>query len=217
MDIVLLGGPGSGKGTQAKSLSEKLGIPHVSSGDIFRENLKKRTPLGIKADTYISKGQLVPDSVTIDMIRARLSEPDCETGFILDGFPRTVPQAEALNGILAERPGSPLVLLIKVAPEILLKRLSGRWICRNDGLVYHELFNPPQVAGKCDVCGGELYQRPDDRPEVQEARIEVYIEQTTPLIDFYRDRGELVEIDGEQDIEGVQAQILEAIDSFNKE
>lgn len=219
MNIVLLGGPGSGKGTQAQALSEKLDIPHVSSGDIFRENLSKETPLGKKAQTYIGDGKLVPDEITIAMIRDRLQQPDCADGFILDGFPRTIPQAEALEEIVAEGPQEHLLwpFFIRVSKDVLLKRLSGRWICPQDGTVYHELFNPPEVPGRCDICGEELYQRADDRPEVQERRIEVYFEQTMPLIEYYRERDMLVEIDGEQEIEEVRTDLLEAIRALDEE
>ncbi len=210
--LVLLGAPGAGKGTQARMLSEKWEIPQVSTGDIFRENLKNETDLGLLAKQYMEKGELVPDDVTIGMVRERLSRPDCARGAILDGFPRNIPQAEALDGILKEMGTSlKVVPYIKVSDEVLLARLSGRWICRQCGAVYHTLYNPPKVPGRCDICGGELYQRPDDRPEVAKNRLRVYFEQTAPLIRYYRGRGLLVEIDGEKEIEEVQAALEAAI------
>lgn len=212
MNIVLLGGPGSGKGTQAKALSEMLHVPHVASGDLFREHLKNQTSLGETAQAYISRGELVPDQVTIGMVRERLGLPDCQAGVILDGFPRTVPQAEALDGMLSEL-GRRLdvVAYIEVSLETLLKRLSGRLICAQCGFVYNLYFGPPKIAGRCDACGGSLEQRQDDRPEIQRHRIEVYWEQTVPLIDYYQRLGKLTRIDGEQDIAGVQGQLLTAI------
>ncbi len=214
--LVLLGAPGAGKGTQARMLSEKWGIPQVSTGDIFRGNLESETELGLLAKQYMEKGELVPDEVTIGMVQERLSHSDCARGAILDGFPRNIPQARALDDILKEK-GTSLrfVPYIKVSDEVLLARLSGRWICRQCGAVYHMLYNPPKVTGKCDICGGELYQRPDDRPEVAKNRLKVYFEQTAPLIEYYRQRGLLVEIDGEQEIEGVQVALEAAIKSHD--
>ncbi len=212
MNIVLLGAPGAGKGTQAERLAEYLGIPHVATGDLFREALRQGTPLGRQAQAYIDRGELVPDQVTIAMVEERLAQPDCEPGVILDGFPRTVEQARALDRVLAGHGRKvDLVLFIRVRPEELLRRLSGRWICRDCQGVYHTLFNPPKQPGVCDVCGGELYQRPDDRPEVQRHRVDVYLAQTAPLIEFYRERGLLQEIDGEQSIDEVQASMREAV------
>ena len=212
MFLVLLGAPGAGKGTQARLLAETLGLPHIASGDLFREAFAAKTPLGLKAQEYIGRGELVPDEVTIAMVAERLAQPDCADGAILDGFPRTIEQAEALDDILQQEGASvTLVPYIKVSTETLLLRLGGRWICRNCQAVYHVLYNPPKEPGKCDICGGELYQRSDDNTETHRRRIEVYLEQTAPLIEYYRDRGLLVEIDGELDIQGVQAQLLEAI------
>ena len=212
MNIVLLGGPGSGKGTQAEILVERLHLPHVASGDLFREHLQAQTALGRQAKVYIDRGELVPDSVTVAMVRERLAQSDCAAGVILDGFPRTIPQAEALQGALTERGKKlDLVAYIKVSQGTLLARLGGRWTCHNCAAVYHTLFKPPRVPGRCDVCGGQLYQREDDTPEVQKRRIAVYFEQTAPLIEYYRRRGSLVEIDGEQAIAGVEAQLLAAI------
>lgn len=212
MNIVLLGAPGAGKGTQAELLSEHLQIPHVASGDLFREALKGDTPLGREAKAYIDRGELVPDSVTIAMVRERLAAPDSERGVILDGFPRTVEQAGALDQILAERGHRlDLVIFIQVRPEVLLERLSGRWVCRDCQGVYHTLSNPPATTGVCDACGGRLYQRPDDRPETQGRRIEVYLKQTAPLIGYYRERGLLVEVNGDADISRVQQELQQAV------
>lgn len=212
MFLVLLGPPGVGKGTQAERLVEELELPHISSGELFREHIQAGTPLGKEARLYIDRGELVPDEVTIAMVADRLGRPDCAEGAILDGFPRTIEQAQALDGVLAERDAAvTLVPYINAATGTLLQRLGGRWTCRNCQVVYHVLFNPPSEPGVCDACGGELYQRPDDTPETHRKRIEVYQEQTAPLIDYYRKRGLLVEVDGELDIEGVYAELLAAI------
>jgi adenylate kinase len=210
--LVLLGGPGAGKGTQAERLAEALGIPQVSTGDLFRENLKKETELGLLAKGYMEGGELVPDEVTVGMVRVRLSQSDAGKGAILDGFPRTVAQAEALEGLLTDM-GTRLAVVpyIKVPEDVLLARLAGRWTCRACGAMYHQLFGPPKEAGVCDRCGGELYQRPDDTPETQKHRIEVYFEQTAPLIDFYRKKGLLVEVDGRPGIDEIQAELLNII------
>ena len=210
--IVLLGGPGAGKGTQAERLSDALRIPQVSTGDLFRDNLKGETELGLLAKGFMESGELVPDQVTVGMVRERLSRQDCARGAILDGFPRTVAQAEALDALLADL-GFELAAVpyIKVTEDVLLARLAGRWTCRACGAMYHQLFSPPQEAGMCDRCGGELYQRPDDTPETQKHRIEVYFEQTAPLINFYRDRGLLVEVDGQPGIDEIQAELLNIV------
>lgn len=210
--IILLGPPGAGKGTQAEVLAIKTGLAHVSSGDIFRENLKAQTELGKLAQGFMNRGELVPDDVTIAMIRERLKRPDCAAGAILDGFPRTPAQAEALSSTLSEINGKVCsVPYISVQPEELVNRLSGRWTCRGQGHIYHVLYNPPKVAGVCDVDGSELYQREDDQPATVEKRIRVYLEQTTPLIQYYRKVGLLVEVDGTQPIEGVTDQLLTAV------
>jgi adenylate kinase len=210
--IVLLGPPGAGKGTQAKVISETLGLVHVSSGDIFRENLKAQTDLGKLAQTYMNKGELVPDDVTIAMIKDRLSKPDCAKGALLDGFPRTPAQAVALDATLKVLGGKvQCVPLIAVAPEVLIERLSGRWSCRAQGHVYHAKYNPPKQAGICDVDGSELYQREDDQPATVERRIKVYVEQTAPLIEYYTKNNLLVEIDGTQAIEVVTEKMMSAI------
>ena len=212
MNIVLLGAPGAGKGTQAELLAGYLGIPHVATGDLFREALRGDTPLGRRAKEYMDRGELVPDSVTIAMVRERLAASDTANGVILDGFPRTIEQARALDEILAERGRKvDLVIFIRVRPEVLLERLSGRWVCRDCQGVYHTLLNPPATPGVCDACGGRLFQRPDDRPEVQKHRIEVYLAQTAPLVEYYRKRGLLVEVDGERGIAQVQEEIRDAV------
>lgn len=211
--IVLLGPPGAGKGTQAEVISEKTGLAHISSGDIFRENLKAQTELGKLAKGYIDRGALVPDDVTIAMIRDRLMKPDTKQGALLDGFPRTPVQAEALSEMLASWGGKvDVVPYIAVPPEVLVERLGGRWTCRAQGHVYHEKYNPPKEAGKCDIDGSELYQRDDDKPETVKNRIKVYFEQTAPLIEYYRNKGLLVEIDGTQPIDKVTEQMLKAIE-----
>lgn len=210
--VILLGAPGAGKGTQAELLRKKLNIPHIASGELFREAIGRGTELGILAKSYIDRGELVPDDVTIAMIMERLSRRDCEKGAILDGFPRNVRQAEAFEEALAEEGKAiSVVPYIKVSEETLLARLAGRWTCRDCGAVYHALFDPPREEGRCDECGGELHQRSDDTPETQRRRIEVYLSQTAPLIDYYRRRGLLKEIDGEGSIEEVQSELLRAI------
>ena len=211
--IVLLGPPGAGKGTQAKLIAEKQGLVHVSSGDLFREHLKGQTELGKKAQGYMNRGELVPDDVTIGMIRERLSQPDCQKGALLDGFPRTPVQADALNEMLKEfHRKVDVVPYISVPSEVLIQRLGGRWTCRLNGHVFHEKFNPPAQPGVCDFDGSELYQRDDDKPETVERRIKVYFEQTSPLIEYYRSRGLLVEIDGTLPIDEVTQQMLAAIE-----
>lgn len=210
--IVLLGPPGVGKGTQAKILSERSGLVHISSGDIFRENLKNETELGKLAQTYMSKGELVPDDVTIAMIKERLSRPDCKNGAILDGFPRTPAQAEALENMLHEFNGHvDMVPFIAADEDTLVERLSARWTCRAGGHIFNEKFNPEKERGKCDFDGSELYQRDDDQADTVKRRIDVYLEQTSPLISYYRDHGKLVEIDGMQPIEQVTEDLLHAL------
>jgi adenylate kinase len=210
--VVLLGPPASGKGTQAARLREELGLPHVASGDLFRENLKNQTELGLKARTYMDRGVLVPDDITIAMVMDRLSRPDCADGALLDGFPRTIAQAEALDEALAEQ-GHRIssVLNITVPDDVLVERVSGRRLCRTCGESYHVKFNPPQRPGLCDKDGGELYQREDDKPETVRERLKVYWEQTSPLIDYYRDQGVLVEIDGDQSIDAVTEDLRAAL------
>jgi adenylate kinase len=210
--IVLLGPPGAGKGTQAKLVSGKLNMPHISSGDIFRENLKNKTELGEMADSFISRGELVPDDVTVAMIKDRLSRPDCNRGALLDGFPRTAVQAEALDGMLPDLDGRVIAVpYIKVAEEILIERLTGRWTCPVCSRVYHEKFNPPKEVGVCDYDNAELYQRDDDKAETVTRRIRVYLEQTQPLIDYYQNKGVLLEINGAQSIDMVSVDLLAAL------
>lgn len=210
--VVLMGGPGAGKGTQAKRLEVRLGLPQVATGDLFRENLKNNTELGQLARTFMDRGELVPDEVTVAMVKDRLSRPDCANGALMDGFPRTIPQAEAFDELLQEFNAQvDVVPYIHLRPDLLLQRLAGRWTCKQCGHVYHELFNPPHQAGICDIDGSELYQRTDDTKETQKRRIEVYFESTAPLLDFYRERGLLVEIDGDQTIDQVQAALVDVI------
>lgn len=210
--IVLLGPPGVGKGTQAKILSERTGLAHISSGDLFRENLKNQTELGRLAQTYMSKGELVPDDVTIAMIRDRLNRPDCGAGAILDGFPRTPAQADALETMLKEFQGIvDAVPYITVSEDVIVDRLSGRWTCRANGHIFNEKFNPPKEAGKCDFDESELYQREDDKAETVIKRIQVYLDQTSPLIAYYREHGKLVEINGVQPIDVVTQAMMKAL------
>jgi adenylate kinase len=214
-DLVLFGAPGAGKGTQAELMNEWLPVPRVSSGDLFRYNLSNNTELGRLAKTFMDRGELVPDDVTVAMVRERLQRPDCATGVILDGFPRTVAQAEALDALLADMGRRvDAVLFIQVPRESLLRRLAGRWTCPTCGAVYHEVFNPERSKGICDVDGAKLFQRQDDTPETQARRIDVYQEQTAPLEQYYRDQSVLVDIDGEQDIAMVQAQIKAAVQAL---
>lgn len=212
MNLIMLGPPGAGKGTQAAMLAKRLGIPHVASGDLFREALQAKTELGLKAKSYMERGELVPDEVTIAMIRERLLQPDCDEGMILDGFPRTIEQAEALKGLLAEQ-GKTIeaALFIDAPEEELVRRLSSRWTCRTCQAVYNVISNPPREKGKCDVCGGELYQRIDDEPDTVRNRIRVYWDQTSPLIDYYRHEGLLTTIESEGGIDHVHEKILSAL------
>jgi adenylate kinase len=210
--IVLLGPPGAGKGTQAKIVAERFGLTHISSGDIFRENLKNQTELGKLADGYMERGELVPDDLTIAMIRERLSRPDCQEGALLDGFPRTPAQADALGKIIVDLDGRlTAVPYINVPSPVLIERLSGRWTCRAAGHVFHEKYNPPKQAGRCDFDGSELYQREDDKAETVANRIHVYLDQTQPLIDYYKEKGLLIEVDGSQSIENVTTELLAAL------
>ncbi|MBD7945059.1 MULTISPECIES: adenylate kinase [Psychrobacillus] len=208
MNIVLMGLPGAGKGTQADKIVEKYAIPHISTGDMFRAAIKEGTELGLKAKSFMDQGALVPDEVTIGIVRERLSKPDCDQGFLLDGFPRTVPQAEALDALLSDLGKSiEHVLNIQVEQEELIKRLTGRRICKECGTAYHLVFNPPAKDGVCDKDGGELYQRADDNPETVTNRLEVNMKQTQPLLDFYQNKGVLSNLDGQQDIKVVFADI----------
>jgi adenylate kinase len=210
--LILLGPPMSGKGTQAARLTELLGIPQISSGDLFRDNIKNQTPLGLKAKQYIDRGDLVPDEVTIGMVADRLNREDCVAGALLDGFPRTITQAEALDGILTELGASlSAVISVDVPEDTLVERASGRRICRSCGQSFNLMFNPPQKDGICDLDAGELYQREDDKPDTVRQRLMVYQAQTSPLIEFYRTRGILKEINGDQPIDDVGKDILAVI------
>jgi adenylate kinase len=210
--IVLLGPPGVGKGTQAKILSERTRLAHISSGDLFRENLKNQTELGKLAQTYMTRGELVPDDVTIGMIRDRLSRSDCKNGAILDGFPRTPTQADALESILEEFNGQvDAVPVIVVAENELIERLSNRWTCRASGHIFNGKTNPPKEVGKCDFDASDLYQRDDDTAATVKHRIQVYMNQSLPLISYYRERGKLVEIDGMRPIEEVTQALMDAL------
>ncbi len=208
MRLILLGAPGSGKGTQAERLAEAKGLVHISSGDLFRKAEKEGTELGKLAKSYMEKGLLVPDEVTIKMILERISEID--QGFMLDGFPRTLEQAQALDKAL-NKDGIDKAIYIDVSREELLRRLSGRWICKQCQAPYHMVSSPPKIAGRCDVCGGELYQRADDTRETAQKRLEVYFEQTAPLIDYYKESGRLLEVEGERSIEEVKENILKLL------
>ena len=209
MRIVLLGPPGAGKGTQAAIIIETYHVPHISTGDIFRKNFKEGTLLGLKAKKYMDQGYLVPDKLVVDLVNDRLTADDCKTGFLLDGFPRTVFQAEALESELNKNDISlNAVVNINVDSDLLLKRLTGRRICKSCGATYHIYFNSPKVEGICDQCGGELYQRDDDKEDTVKKRLEVYEEQTQPLIDYYSIKGMLVNIDGEGEIDKVSQDII---------
>ena len=210
--IVLLGPPGVGKGTQAKIVAETTGLPHISSGDLFRENIKNGTELGKMAESFMNKGELVPDDVTIGMIRDRLSRPDCKAGALLDGFPRTAVQAVALGKLLAEFGGQvSIVPYITASAATLVDRLSGRWTCKAQGHIFNEKSNPPRKPGICDLDGSELYQRDDDKAETVTRRIQVYFAQTAPLIEYYRERKLLSEINGARPIEQVSADLLAVV------
>jgi adenylate kinase len=215
MNIILFGPPGAGKGTQAKKMVDFYGIPQISTGDILRANVKEGTELGLAAKGYMDKGELVPDEVLIGIIKNRLKEQDCEKGFILDGYPRTIPQADALAVILNEidKPID-VVLNLEVPDEELIERISGRLICSNCGASYHRIFNPPKKAGICDICGGKLFQRADDKEEAVRNRLNVYKKQTEPLIDYYSKLGLLVTLDGTKDIDEVFEEIKAALAKF---
>lgn len=212
MYLILLGAPGAGKGTQADTLVRELELAHVASGDLFRQALGQGTELGLKAKSYMEKGMLVPDEITIQMVLERLSAPDCKSGAILDGFPRNLNQAEALDRALAAQAEAiDKVVYIRVSENELVRRLSGRWICRDCQMPYHAADSPPRVWGKCDKCGGELYQRADDIPETVRERLGVYFAETAPLIDYYSRAGKLLEVDGEGDAGEVGRRMLSVL------
>ncbi|MCQ6268424.1 adenylate kinase [Fictibacillus sp. WQ 8-8] len=217
MYLVLMGLPGAGKGTQAEQIVEQYGIPHISTGDMFRAAIKEGTPLGLKAKSYMDSGNLVPDDVTIGIVRERLAKDDCEKGFLLDGFPRTVAQAEALEEILRDLERQiDYVLNISVDTDKLMQRLTGRRVCPECGATYHVIFNPPKVDGKCDKDGTELIQRKDDNEETVRTRLEVNMEQSKPLLDFYKEKGYLKNIDGDQEINKVYNDINKLIGGLAK-
>jgi adenylate kinase len=210
--LILLGPPGTGKGTQAKIAAERLGLAHVASGDLFRENIRQGTELGKQAKAYMDKGDLVPDEITIGMLLDRIAQPDAQGGVLFDGFPRTLQQAEALDRALeASGKSVDLALHVTANDEEIVRRLTGRWICRNCGEIYHELTRPPKKPGVCDACGGELYQRDDDKPEVVRERLRL---QRPPeaLLEYYRSQGKLARVDGEQEVEAVTKDLLAAIE-----
>ena len=212
MKIIMLGAPGAGKGTQAKMIAEKCGIPHISTGDIFRANIKNGTELGAKAKEYMDKGLLVPDELVCDLVVDRIQQADCEKGYILDGFPRTIPQAEALeNALNAIEQKLDYAFDFDVPDENIINRMSGRRACVGCGATYHVLFNPTKVEGKCDVCGESLILRDDDKPETVKKRLDVYHTQTQPLIDFYTERKVLVEVDGTQSMDKVFDDIMKIL------
>jgi len=210
--IVFLGAPGAGKGTQAASVSQEMNLAHIASGDLFRQVLEQGTELGLRAKSYMEKGMLVPDEITIRMVLERISALDCKHGVILDGFPRNLEQAKALDkALLQQGRAIDKAVYIKVSEPELLNRLSGRWICRNCQTPYHATNSPPKVWGKCDNCGGELYQRADDIVETVKKRLEVYFAQTAPLIDYYQRAGKLLEVDGEGSVDEVVKRIITAV------
>lgn len=212
MKIVMLGAPGAGKGTQAKKIADRYHLPHISTGDIFRTNIKNGTELGMKAKAYMDKGNLVPDSLTLELVVDRLNQTDCKNGYVFDGFPRTIPQAEALTGALeAKGEKVDFAIDIEVPDEEIVKRMSGRRACLKCGATYHILFNAPKEKDICDRCGNELSMREDDRPSTVLNRLSIYHKQTQPLIDYYQEMGCLVQFDGTKDVEEVFNDILEVL------
>ncbi|MFZ7104431.1 MAG: adenylate kinase [Peptococcaceae bacterium] len=212
MRILLMGPPGAGKGTQAEKLTAELNIPHISTGDMFRKAIKEGTELGVRAKSFMDQGKLVPDEVTIGIVKERLSEADCRNGFLLDGFPRTVPQADALDEILKQlNMNLEAVVNMKVSRDELIERLTGRRVCKACGATYHVMFNPPEKENVCNKCGGDLYQRNDDKVETVQNRLDVYEEQTAPLINYYQQKRLLKEINGAQSMEDVLADILSVL------
>jgi adenylate kinase len=212
MFLVFLGAPGAGKGTQAAIISQKIGLPHIASGDLFRQAVEKGSKLGKLVKSYMEKGALVPDEVTIEVISERLSEPDCRSGCVFDGFPRTLEQARALDEVMTKRKGKiDKAIYIEVPDNDLLTRLGGRWVCRKCQAPYHEVHSPPKVKGKCDKCGGELYQRADDNEETIKNRLKVYFSQTAPVLDFYSKQSKLIKVDGKVDIGKVTEQITKSL------
>jgi len=210
--IILVGAPGAGKGTQAARVAQELKLVHIATGDLFRQSLEKETELAKQAKSYMEKGMLVPDEITIQMVLERISAPDCENGVVFDGFPRNLKQAEALDKAMAELSKAiDKVVYIKVPEEELLERLSGRWICRQCQAPYHAVNSPPKVRGKCDRCGGELYQRADDVEETIKKRLQVYFAETAPIIDYYARDGKLLEVEGKGSVDEVGTRMVEAL------
>ncbi|MEX2948619.1 adenylate kinase [Staphylococcus warneri] len=215
MNIILMGLPGAGKGTQASEIVKKFPIPHISTGDMFRKAIKDETDLGKEAKSYMDRGELVPDEVTVGIVKERISEDDAKKGFLLDGFPRTIDQAEALNSIMAELDRNiDAVINIEVPEEELMNRLTGRRICENCGTTYHLVFNPPKVEGICDLDDGKLYQREDDNPETVSNRLKVNVKQSKPILEYYDNKGVLKNIDGSKDIEEVTTDVIDILDQL---
>ena len=213
MKIIMLGAPGAGKGTQAKKIAEKYGIPHISTGDIFRANIKNQTELGMKAKSFMDQGALVPDELTLELIMDRFTNDDCKNGYVLDGFPRTIPQAEALTKALADKQDAvDYAINVDVPDEAIVTRMSGRRACLACGGTYHIVFNPTKVEGVCDACGGELVLRADDKPETVQKRLDVYHEQTQPLIDYYQKQNILKEVDGTLKLDEVFQAIIDILE-----
>jgi len=212
MHIIMLGAPGAGKGTQADILSKEMNLPHIASGDLFRQALEERTEVGLLAKSYMNKGELVPDEVAIKMILGKINQPDCASGCLLDGFPRTLHQAQVLDKALKEQGKSiDKAIYIEVPNEELVKRLSGRWLCRVCQTPYQIISSPPKTPGKCDKCGGELYQRSDDREETVNDRLSVFFAQTVPILDYYKKQNKLIRVNGDLGMQGVASEIISAI------
>lgn len=215
MNIILMGLPGAGKGTQASEIVKKFPIPHISTGDMFRKAIKDETDLGKEAKSYMDRGELVPDEVTVGIVKERISEDDAKKGFLLDGFPRTIEQAEALNNIMSELDRNiDAVINIEVPEEELMNRLTGRRICEKCGTTYHLVFNPPKVDGVCDIDGGKLYQRKDDNPETVSNRLSVNVKQSKPILEYYDEKGVLKNIDGVKDIDEVTKDVIDILDQL---
>jgi adenylate kinase len=212
MYIIMLGAPGAGKGTQADILSQEMNLPHIASGDLFRQALEERTDVGLLAKSYMDKGELVPDEVTIKMILERINQPDCVSGCLFDGFPRTLHQAKVLDETLREQGKSiDKAIYIEVPNEELVKRLSGRWLCRTCQTPYHIISSPPKTPGKCDKCGGELYQRSDDREETVKDRLNIFFAQTVPILDYYKKQNKLIRVNGNLGMQGVAREIISGL------
>lgn len=215
MNIILMGLPGAGKGTQASEIVKKFPIPHISTGDMFRKAIKDETDLGKEAKSYMDRGELVPDEVTVGIVKERISEDDAKKGFLLDGFPRTIEQAEALNNIMSELDRDiDAVINIEVPEEELMNRLTGRRICEKCGTTYHLVFNPPKVDGVCDIDGGKLYQREDDNPETVSNRLSVNVKQSKPILEYYDEKGVLKNIDGAKDIDEVTKDVIDILEQL---